>query len=179
MKTQIFALDLSRNQATANPAHVGKGLRRSRHFPSFKKLLPGTPRPPNQYIQQPEDEEQQRKEERRERRKTKVKQAVSDTPGLCTPKMSPITSPLSSTRYLLSVEVTRKMGPLERAYTPARAPPFISETSLSHISVFVYRNIVNLILIFHNFSPPFQRRNPHSNPNPGSKWSGRDPQVLT
>ena len=148
MKNQIFALYLSRIQATANSAHVGKGLRRSRHFPSFKKLLPGTPRPPNQYIQQPEDEEQQRKEERRERRKTKVKQAVSDTPGLCTPKMSPITSPLSSTRYLLSVEVTRKMGPLER-------PPFISETSLSHISVFVYRNIVNLILIFHNFSPPF------------------------
>ena len=51
-----------------------------------------------------------------------MKQAVSAHTALSTSQMGPTTSQLASTRHLLSVRVTRKMGPLERAYTPARAP---------------------------------------------------------
>ena len=75
LKNQIFALDLSRNQATAIPARVGKGLGSSRHFSSFNNCLSGTLRAPNQYIQQPEDEEQQGKEKRKERRKETQKKS--------------------------------------------------------------------------------------------------------
>ena len=73
MKTQIFALDLSRNQTTAIPARVGKGLGSSRHFSSFSNQLPGTLALSKPKIQQPGTEEQQRKEEMRERRKEKKK----------------------------------------------------------------------------------------------------------
>ena len=73
MKNQIFALNLSRIQATAIPIRVSKGLGSSRHFPSFKKLLPGTLAPPKHHIQQPKmkDSKGKRrgKEEERKRRK--------------------------------------------------------------------------------------------------------------
>ena len=57
------------------------------------------------------------------------------------------------------------------------APHAFVEISFSVFSVFVYRNRVNLMLIFYNFSPPFQRQYPLAKTTSGSKRTSGNPRA--
>ena len=68
-------------------------------------------------------------------------------------------------------------GPVDRPWPPVDWWSYILKNSFDVFSVFVHRNRVNLMLIFHNFAPPFQRRYPLVKTTSGSKRTSGNPRV--
>ena len=68
-------------------------------------------------------------------------------------------------------------APVDRPRPPVDWWCCFSEFSFPPFSVFVHRNRVNLILIFHNFSSPFQRQYPLAKTTSGSKRTSGNPRA--